>query len=188
MISGEIDYEVVGSGSIITNAGTFNNALMVRTNETSTSTIEIAGMQFQTTTISESFDFLVEGFPMAIASMESWTSTGQDGADSDQEGYTLLSADNQLTLHPNQGARYLPQSSPRFLEYLHGCNQWCCSSFHCRFNGKNCFEQRAARPTKPSCFGWPELRSLCCFSGDGRDCFAGAFGGGVNGALKKSFW
>lgn len=115
VISGEIDYEIVGSGSIITNAGTFNNALMVRTNETSTTTIEVTGMQFQTTTVSEAFDFLVEGFPMAIASMESWTSTGQNGVESDQEGYTLLAAEtnipsigiSRVSMYPNPARDFL---------------------------------------------------------------------------------
>lgn len=96
-VSGNISYEVVGSGTVITNAGTFENALLVLSNETSTAVLEVAGMQFETVTTSETYDFFLEGFPAPIASMSNFETSSLNGVESGEEGFILDSFETNLT-------------------------------------------------------------------------------------------
>lgn len=96
-VTGEISYEVVGTGTVITNAGTFENALLVLSIETVESVIDIVGTPFTTVTESETFDFFIEGFPAPIASMSSIETTTFNGVESTTEGFVLDSFESNLS-------------------------------------------------------------------------------------------
>lgn len=110
-VSGNISYEVVGSGTVITNAGTFENALLVLSNETSTAVLEVAGMQFETVTTSATYDFFLEGFPAPIASMSTFETSSLNGVESGEEGFVLDGVETNLTYTSPEELRVYPNPS-----------------------------------------------------------------------------
>lgn len=117
-VSGNISYEVVGSGTVITNAGTFENALLVLSNETSTAVLEVAGMQFETVTTSETYDFFLEGFPPPIASMSTFETSSLNGVESGEEGFVLDGVETSVESNLDISASVFPNPCSEYLRII----------------------------------------------------------------------